>query len=160
MNTLLISLKPRHCKNVFSGRKTIELRKRSPKNYSTLDGRVYPQFTHMMIYQSIRHEIVGTVECGEIITRYKDEWSVNEIESLCISKDEIIAYTGDKKGVGIKIFNPKLFDTPIPIRVMINDFGIRPPQQFKYLDSDLSRKLINLGYQGRTNDLSISREHS
>jgi predicted transcriptional regulator len=145
MNTMLISLKPRHCKNVFSGRKTMELRKRSPKKYSTSDGRVYPEFTHIIIYQSVRHEIIGMVECGEIITRYKDEWSADEIESLCISKDEIVAYTGDRKGVGIRIFNPRLFNTPIPIGVMINDFGIHPPQQFKYLNSDLSKKLINFG---------------
>lgn len=149
MNTLLISLKPRHCKNVFNGKKTMELRKRSPKSYSNPDGKIYPEFTHIIIYQSVRHEIVGTVECGEIITRHKDEWSEDEIESLCISKDEIIAYTGNKKGVGIKIFNPRLFNTPIPVRVMIHDFGIRPPQQFKYLDSDLSRELIKYG-QHRT----------
>jgi predicted transcriptional regulator len=145
MKTLLISLKPRHCKNIFEGKKTMELRKRSPKCYSTIEGKFFPEFTHIMIYQSVRHEIVGIVEAGEIITRFKDEWTKDEIKSLCISKDEIISYTGDRKGVGIKIFNPRLFNTPIPIRVMINDFGIHPPQQFKYLNSDLSKKLINFG---------------
>lgn len=147
MKTLLISLKPRHCKNIFEGKKTMELRKRSPKCYSTIEGKFFPEFTHIMIYQSVRHEIVGIVEAGEIITRFKDEWTEDEIKSLCISKDEIISYTGDRKGVGIKIFNPRLFNTPIPIRVMIHDFSIRPPQQFRYLEPDLARKLIDYGQE-------------
>ncbi|MDB9487541.1 hypothetical protein PN492_13455 [Dolichospermum circinale CS-537/01] len=147
MKTLLISLKPRHCENVFAGNKKMELRKRAPRCYGTVNGKFFPEFTHIMIYQTIKHEIVGIVEAGEIITRFKDEWTEDEIKSLCISKNEIISYTGDSKGVGIKIFNPKLFNTPIPIRIMIDDFGIRPPQQFRYLDPDLARKLIDYGQQ-------------
>ncbi|MDB9466567.1 hypothetical protein [Dolichospermum circinale] len=147
MKTLLISLKTRHCENVFAGKKTMELRKRAPRCYGTVNGKFFPEFTHIMIYQTIKHEIVGIVEAGEIITRFTNEWTEDEIKSLCISKDEIISYTGDCKGVGIKIFNPRLFNTPIPIRIMIDDFGIRPPQQFRYLDPDLARKLIDYGQQ-------------
>ncbi|MDB9453480.1 hypothetical protein [Dolichospermum circinale] len=150
MQALLISLKPRHCENVFAGKKTMELRKRAPRCYGTVNGKFFPEFTHIMIYQSVRHEIVGTVQAGEIVTRFIDEWTEDEIKSLCISKDEIISYTGDsealrrnRKGVGIKIFNPKLFNIPIPMRVMIDNFDISPPQQFKYLDSDLTMRLID-----------------
>ncbi|HCQ22865.1 MAG: hypothetical protein ACK5WC_02880 [Aphanizomenon sp.] len=148
METLLISLKRQHCNNIFNGKKTIELRKRCPRFYSTTMGKIFPQFTKIMIYETTIHKIIGTVEAGEIITRFKDEWSEDEISSLCIIKDEIASYQGDRKGVGIKISNPKKFNTPIPIRVMISNFGIRPPQQFKYLDNETTKRLISYGENG------------
>lgn len=144
MEALLLSLKPRHCKNIFDGKKTIELRKRQPRSYSKMD-KVFAGFSHIMVYQSVVHEIVGIVEAGEIIIRFKDEWCDDEIKSLCITENEIISYLGDRKGIGIKISNPKKFNTPIPVRVMIHDFGIRPPQRFKYLNNEIMKRLISYG---------------
>lgn len=144
METLLISLKRHHCNNVFNGKKTIEIRKRCPKSFNTM-GKVFAEFTKIMIYETTIHKIIGTVEAGEIITRFKDQWSEEEIKALCITKDEIASYQGDRKGVGIRISNPRKFNTPIPFSVLINDFGIRPPREFKYLDKETTRKLIDYG---------------
>lgn len=141
METLLISLKRQHCKNVFDGKKTIELRKRCPKSFTAM-GKVFAEFTKIMIYETTIHKIIGIVEAGEIITRFKNQWSQEEIKSLCITKNEIVSYQGDRKGVGIRIFNPRKFNTPIPFSVLINDFGIRPPREFKYLDDEITKKLI------------------
>jgi predicted transcriptional regulator len=55
METLLISLKRQHCNNVFNGKKTIELRKRCPKSFTTM-GQVFAEFTKIMIYEATIHQ--------------------------------------------------------------------------------------------------------
>lgn len=66
METLLISLHPRHAQNILSGKKIIELRKKGVR-----EDRYGTTFDYILIYETLpTAAIIGVCEAGEIL--YKD----------------------------------------------------------------------------------------
>lgn len=131
MQTLLISLHPRHSQNILAGKKTIELRKR-PVDLS--------RFDHILIYETLpTAAIIGYCEPWEGEVKTAQDWG-NFKNSLCLTSEEIYNYLGDRMGYGIRIKNPQKI-TPISLSKM-REASILPPQSFRYL-SDID--LQNLG---------------
>ena len=134
METLLISLHPRHAQNILSGRKTIELRKKGVR-----EDRYGTTFDHILIYETLpTAAIIGVCEAGEILYKDAQTFCNNYQSSLCLNSREIWNYLGDRMGYGIRIKNPKKI-TPIPLSKM-REVGILPPQGYRYLaDVDLEK---------------------
>jgi predicted transcriptional regulator len=134
METLLISLHPRHAQNILSGKKIIELRKKGVR-----EDRYGTTFDHILIYETLpTAAIIGVCEAGEILYKDAQTFSNNYQSSLCLNSREIWDYLGDRMGYGIRIKNPKKI-TPIPLSKM-REVGILPPQGYRYLaDADLEK---------------------
>lgn len=128
METLLISLHPRHSQNILEGRKTIELRKKRPRDCH-----------YILIYETLpTAAIIGYCNAEEIVGRYTDQWCYDFASKLCLTPTEIRNYLGDRMGYGIRVKNPQRI-TPIPLSKM-REVRILPPQGFRYLsDTDLEK---------------------
>ena len=136
METLLISLHPRHSKKVFSGEKTIELRKRPVRK----DNKMRLTFDHILIYETLpTAAIVGYCKTTcRVFYKNAQDYCNNHQKRLCLTSREIWEYLGDRMGYGIEIKNPQRI-TPIPLSKM-RELKILPPQGFRYLsDTDLEK---------------------
>jgi type I restriction enzyme S subunit len=137
METLLISLHPRHSQNIFSGKKTIELRKIKPR-VKSLDNAL--AFHNILIYETTPiAEIIGYCEAVELLCKDAQTFCNNYRNSLRLDSREIWDYLGDRTGYGIRIQNPQKI-TPIPLLKM-RELGIVPPQSYRYLSEELVNKL-------------------
>lgn len=136
MKTLLISLHPRHSQNILEGRKTIELRKTKPRVRSS-DNAL--DFHGVLIYETLpTAQILARFEAHSLMTMSADEW-VDHSRDLCLEKEEILNYLGDKPGYGIIITSSLKKINPIPLSKM-KEGGILPPQGYRYLaDADLEK---------------------
>lgn len=140
MNTLLISLHPRHSQNIFSGKKTIELRKKPLRKD---DGKLI--FSHILIYETNPTKaIVGYCEAVEVFCFDAGIFCNNYSKRLCLSHDEIHQYLGNNWGYGIVLKNPQTI-TPIPSATM-QEAGINPPQCYRYLNNFSDLKKLGLDY--------------
>ena len=158
MKAVILSIRPKWCKLISDGKKTIELRKTRPKlempfkcyiyctkdNYKSLFqskqflshndqvcyGKVIGEFVCDRIYQYSTVNVKGTDISDEDITKYS-----------CLCKDEIGDYemSAEPKenciyrvGVyGWRISNVTIYDSPKDLI----DFGLkRPPQSWCYVN--------------------------
>ena len=158
MKAVILSIKPKWCKLISDGKKTIELRKTRPKlempfkcyiyctkdNYKSIfqskqflshngqvcHGKVIGEFVCDRIYQYSTGNVEGIDISDEDITKYS-----------CLSKDEIGDYEMSAKpkenciyrvGVyGWRISNVTIYDSPKDLI----DFGLkRPPQSWCYVN--------------------------
>lgn len=130
METLLLSIHPRHSKNILEGRKLVELRKRPVD----LDRSRY-----LLIYETLpMASIVGYCQPFEVVSGNSDFWCTH-VKSLCLNDKQIKDYLGAKLGYGIKLMCPQKI-TPIPL-TKLRELGITPPQSYRYLSSELVEKL-------------------
>lgn len=127
MDTLLISLHPRHSQNIFSKKKTIELRKRQPR----LTDKV-------LVYETLpTAAIIGWFEVSGILVYKQIEW-IGKQDDLQLTEQEINDYLDHKSGYGIVVYQPRKIP-PIGLRKM-REVGILPPQGYRYLaDADLEK---------------------
>ena len=134
MDTLLISLHPRHSQNILSGNKTIELRKTEPRSVDKV-----------LIYETLpTASIVGWFEVSGVLVYKSDKWAektdwgMARQEDLQLTREEILNYLGQKPGYGIVIWQPKRI-TPIPLSRM-REVEILPPQGYRYLNDEMIEK--------------------
>lgn len=146
MDTLLISLHSRHAQNIFDRKKSIELRKQSPRisqdRISPLCPNSFsPEFDTVLIYEVAPvASIIGYCTPIEVFTHYPDKWVRDYQSSLCLTAREIWDYLGgDRMGYGIKLRNPQRI-APIPLSRM-RELGIVPPQGYRYLSENQIEKL-------------------
>ena len=130
---VLISIRPKWCELIASGKKTIEVRKTSPKIekpfkcyiYCTKEGRGIGEIPYRHFYQAPngpRHFIGGTVIgefiCDRIYVIVPDENGWGEeygcSEHDCLSDSEMLEYLGDGPhgGFGWHISNMVIYDEP------------------------------------------------
>lgn len=123
MKAILMSIKPKWCEKIFSGEKTVEVRKAAPK--------LKPPFK-VYVYESIgQGEGAGAV-VGEFVCDEKEYFAVgslrcDEIEELaCLSYKEMIEYFYKpeeldgktvKAGTALHITDPKRYDKPKELEV-------------------------------------------
>ena len=135
MDTLLISLHPRHSQNILSGKKTIELRKTNPRPVDKV-----------FIYETLpTASIVGWFEVSRVHVYKSDKWAektdwgMARQKDLQLTREEILNYLGQKPGYGIVIRQLKRI-APIPLSRM-REIGILPPQGYRYLNDEMIEKL-------------------
>lgn len=130
---VLISIRPKWCELIASGKKTIEVRKTRPKIetpfkcyiYCTKEGRGVGEIPYRHFYQSEdgpKHFLGGTVigefVCDKIYGISPDENGWGEeyggSEHDCLSDSEMLEYLGDgpQGGFGWHISNLVIYDEP------------------------------------------------
>lgn len=118
MKAILMSIKHKWCELIFSGDKTIEVRKTAPK--------LKPPYK-AYAYESIgQGEGAGAV-VGEFVCDEKHDiqftgasYTINNDMSLtnsiarqsCLQFDDMFSYLGAKGGAALHIVKPKRYDTP------------------------------------------------
>jgi predicted transcriptional regulator len=113
---IILSIHPRWVDKIINGQKTIELRKRLPKNINT----IYVYATRPI------SKIIGIIYIKNIF--FTDIYSLYDItdNKHCCSLEEYLDYFKNKEfGYGIEIQNIELFKKPIPLK--------NPPQNFMYV---------------------------
>ena len=117
MKAILMSIKPKWCELIFSGEKTIEVRKIAPKLKTPYKAYVY---------ETLGNEGAGAV-VGEFVCDEKHDikftgasYTINNDISLtnsiarqsCLWFDDMFSYLGVRGGAALHITAPKRYDTP------------------------------------------------
>ena len=137
MKAILMSIKHKWCELIFSGKKTVEVRKIAPKLKPPFKVYVYMPATkercrhweHMTAYQNSNGDIVNGSQkvFGEFVCDEKHDiqfagasYMINNDISLtngiakqsCLWFDDMFSYLGVKGGAALHITAPKLYDKP------------------------------------------------
>lgn len=125
---IIISIQPRHAKNIFIGNKTVELRRVRPKRLK--EGAI------VIVYvSSPKKEIYGAFIVSQVIEKEINDLWATVRDKASITKDEFDNYfSGMHKGVAIFISKVWCLSKPIKlnkIRRIISNFN--PPQSFRYI---------------------------
>lgn len=124
---IIMSCEPESCDDIFSGKKQYEVRKIIPKNM--------PTNTKVYVYKSGSGTVVG-----EFMARFSLQFNVRNAEddinsiiliSTGLTRSQLLDYLGNaKRFYEIRIEDPILYETPIPLR----NFGIsRAPKSWCYI---------------------------
>lgn len=143
MKAVLMSIKPKWCEKIFSGKKTIEVRKVAPKLETPYKVYVYDTkktFDITDIYDLStdvvrkvadgRGKVVGEFVCDKVIEYGYDVIACAKFEvngayvkeenrynaGACLSAEEMYEYSKGKSLYGLHIFKPKMYDTPKDIK--------------------------------------------
>lgn len=175
MKTILMSIRPKWCHKIFTGEKTIELRKTAPKPpFKVL---VYCTKAYLPWWKKdstgFEHILNGKV-IGEFICEKVDEISVHndivysagnlfadKLKNMCLTVDELRVYLGKKnRGYALGITAPKLHDKPrdiskfytsLPDKVLDSgDYDCRMPGDVLCMDApEGGDRCAECGFGGR-----------
>ena len=134
MKAILMSIKPKWCEKIFSGEKTVEVRKSAPKLEPPFKVYVYETKTGFIeavrgtcpICAFSRGKVIGSFVCDKVIEYGYDviacaKFEVNGayVEEAkrynaggCLSEEEMYEYSNGKPLYGWHITKVKLYDTP------------------------------------------------
>lgn len=159
MMTVLISVRPKWCKLIIEGKKTVEVRKTRPKlappfrcliyctagtgrntlNIPIDDRRVLEDWldTGSMVCMNCpigNQKIIGEFVCNSIVTMKGSATAnvlYNATERTCLTADEIARYAGSGKTYYWHMSELKIYENPITL----DEVGLeRPPQSWRYLE--------------------------
>lgn len=123
MKSVLISIQPKWCELIASGKKTVEVRKAAPKEkepfkayiYQTKKKWTYRLLEKLGLYQG---KVVGEFVCDRIDNIFYDDRErtnppLEEIlEQSCLTYSELCEYGNYKDLYGWHISDLKIYDTP------------------------------------------------
>lgn len=122
MKAVLISIQPKYCELIASGKKTIEVRKTYPKIERPFKCYIY-QTKKWWIYKLLpwlaarKQKVIGEFVCDRI-DEYNTSWLDGEdrlLETTCLDDSEIMDYMNghlDKRFCGWHISDLKIYDKP------------------------------------------------
>ncbi|MBQ9860963.1 MAG: ASCH domain-containing protein [Clostridia bacterium] len=126
MKSVLISIQPKWCELIASGKKTVEVRKTRPKLktpfkcyiYCTVGG-IKKMPRDYLAENFERGKVIGEFVCDEIYpikvhSNYAvQNWMWYELSRSCLSLDEVAKYVGaNKTGYGWHISDLVIYDKP------------------------------------------------
>lgn len=124
MKSILISINPKWCELISSGKKTIEVRKTRPKLptpfkcyiYMTEGNASYPVSNNMICHNAGGKCVIGEFVCDEIYDwhcGYDSRYDTNCLVAMtCLDAGELYAYGQGKPLYGWHISDLKIYDTP------------------------------------------------
>lgn len=125
MKAVMLSLRPQWCEKIFSGEKTIEVRKSAPKLEPPFKVYVYETKTGFIeavrgtcpICAFSRGKVIGSFVCDRVRLcipfGLKGHLLSQEVyREMCLTKEQLDKYGGLKTLYGWHITEPKLFDKP------------------------------------------------
>lgn len=111
MKAVLISIKPRYCKLIVSGEKTVEIRKTKPELVPPFKVYIYETKGKLQRLSSIFYEYEGK---GKVIGEFicKNIAKGNSQSGCCLSMQEINQYANGKEIFGWCISDLIIYDNP------------------------------------------------
>lgn len=162
MKAILMSIQPKWCELIASGKKTIEVRKTAPKDtpfkvfiYQTKKRWIYKLLPWLKVK---RGKVIGEFVCDEIICcqayygasglKHLTNIFDNELQQTCLTEYELFDYIVGKEKVGTgwlwHISELKIYDKPKGLGEFLTPFGTdgvwgnhylsRPPQSWQYVE--------------------------
>lgn len=142
---VLISIRPKWCELIASGKKTVEVRKTKPNAVLPLKCYIYEtqgneragnaEFTYVKKVRG-RGKVIGEFVCHNIFPVWP-----GYIGGDCLTFEEQEDYLGaNRRGWGWNISDLKIYDQPIPLEDFYHWCGWsffsveRPPQSWMYVE--------------------------
>ena len=165
MKSVLISIQPKWCELIASGKKTVEVRKTKPKLETPFKVYIYctanKQGTKDLLeihgtdgkIRKANGKVIGEFVCDAIFpmsikySNPESKLALKEFPFTCLTDKQIIDYLGNgKEGYGWHILNLIIYDKPkelsefhkptMPTGLRYeNDVITRPPQSWCYVES-------------------------
>lgn len=157
MKTILMSIRPRHVKNILNGEKTIEIRKKFPKDYvgwvyiyntkTTKEGVLKLAYIGNNLEFILSYDKTSKYQ-GKVVARFWcdkveeiDHWYsiMPSFNQTCLSSSEFVNYIGSDIAYAIYITKLEIFDKPkdlsvFDIKISENRFRRRKaPQSWCYV---------------------------
>lgn len=151
MKSVLISIQPKWCELIASGKKTIEVRKSAPKLQTPFKCYIYKTLGKKS--DSFSRNIQGYFNCGKVIGEFvcdrickippqpafgdydfREIYALNDLEnyfslsSTCLTQGEIIDYGKGKPLYGWHISDLKIYDKPKELTEFYT-ICIKPPTE-------------------------------
>ena len=166
MKSVLISIKPKYCELIANGKKTIEVRKTSPKIETPFKCYIYQtkakQVEHCdgcdITYYGCG-KVIGEFICDRIEIFEKSELGIKSkdffaLAESCVKVKEMLEYIGENKiAYGLHISDLKIYDKPkelgefcIPCKTNCED--CKKPLFYDCWDK-VERSMINPQYANR-----------
>ena len=138
--SILLSVRPRYCELIASGKKKVELRKNEPKIKTPFKCYIYCTKGGSDAKKKGQHlfcgRVIGEFVCNAIFPiafEYLGAQEIPEIEVplFCLTDKQVISYLGNGKvGFGWSISDLVIYDDP----KRLGEFGLkRPPQSWCYV---------------------------
>lgn len=140
---VLMSIRPHWCELIFSGKKTLEIRKSIPKlnpPFRVLAYCTSPKTTDENLWVTVpggynylgNYHIIGEFVCPQTVDM-RDVGGDDFERKSCLTLEDWLRYTEGHKGNvwGWEIKTPKLY----PVPLTLEDVGLkRPPQSWQYVE--------------------------
>jgi len=125
---LFISIKPRYAAMIFSGIKTVELRRTEPR---------VGKGDKMIVYvSSPTKEVTGECTVSEVEKDTPAKLWRRVRNKAGVTKEEFDDYfDGASQAIAIHVHKPKMFGNPVCLGTLRQDFSIQPPQSFRYVEA-------------------------
>lgn len=149
MKSVMISIKPKWCQLIASGRKTIEVRKSQPNLETPFKCYIYctkPRYEHedfiRIDCQKIQfyggQKVIGEFVCDYILEITPDTYGYHEycisdddLNASCLTVNDLWEYANGKTLYGWHISDLVIYDEPKEI----SEFAMtRPPQSWCYVE--------------------------
>ena len=123
---VFISIHPQYAEKILDGSKTIELRRRFPK----LDGG------RLLIYSTTPEKsVIGFAEIKRVsYLPVRKLWTEFSHLTHIAKKDFAEYFSGITHGYAVSLKNPKKFKRPISAEYLKKEYGVIPPQSYRYLN--------------------------
>lgn len=132
MKSVLISIKPKWCELIASGKKTVEIRKSKPKRdvpfkcyiYCTKDKKTlfFPILTQKLLTKEpVEPYVVNRCGNGKVIGEFICDYILGHCEMAnadiaeemsCVKREDILKYSNGKEVYGWHISDLKIYDKP------------------------------------------------
>ena len=135
---LLLSIKPRYSQRIFSGDKTIELRRTRP--------RIKPGEIILIYESSPTMAVIGAAYAKEIIVDSPSSlWELARIYADVSHSEYRNYFSGSSKAVGIVVSKPWRFEKPTPLSILRSIWAnFHPPQSFRYINKPQLLDLMSI----------------
>lgn len=132
---VLMSIKTRFVKSIIDGSKTYELRRKIPRDVAGMK---------IFIYSSgVERAITVHADVSEVATGTPEEIWKKHSAVLGITYSEFSDYfAGAEVAYALELSNVTRSRRPVTLEQLRNDFGLEPPQSWRYLTSDSYEKLL------------------
>lgn len=142
-NILLLSIKPEYAAKIFTGQKTVELRRvRTRLNTGDLV-LVYVSSPQKALVGTFEVESIKEIEIEEIPKDLNIFWKQIENQAGISSQEFKTYYQGATLVVGIFLTNVQIFEVPIHLDQLRQKIPqLKPPQSYRYVKEN-EMKIIN-----------------
>jgi len=134
--SIVISIKPEFVDLIFSGEKTVELRKFIPSDL--------PDKTELIIYSTSPSKCI----VGRAVIKRVERHPINQLwkkfgsETGITRKYFIEYFNGKDVGYGIKLEKVRKLRKPITLNELRRTINFTPPQSYMYASDDLRKALM------------------
>jgi predicted transcriptional regulator len=127
---ILFSIRPFYAEKILEGQKTVELRRKFPE-FGTVGS------TALIYSTSPVSAIVGSAKINNVFKLSLSKlWKAHGADA-CIVKSDFDAYfAGQNYGFAIILGSARQLKNQLPASALENEFGIVPPQSYRYLDEE------------------------